>query len=85
MLRKMHCKFFKSENIYYKRTICACLVAYSGFLRCSELLNIRCSDVCFEKKKQEEKPHMAIFIEKSKTDIYRDGQNVVIARTQTEL
>lgn len=38
-----------------------------------------------KKKKQEEKPHMAIFIEKSKTDIYRDGQNVVIARTQTEL
>lgn len=52
---------------------------YSGFLHCSEFLNIRCSDVCFEKT------HMAIFIEKSKTDIYRNGQRMVIARTQTEV
>lgn len=79
MLRKMYCKFFESENIYNQRTICACLIAYAGFLRCSELLNIRCSDVCFEQT------HMSIFIEKSKTDIYRDGQHVVIARTHSEL
>lgn len=46
MLRKMHCKLFESENIYNQRTICACLVAYSGFLRCSELLNIRCLFRC---------------------------------------
>jgi integrase len=55
------------------------LIAYAGFLKSSELLNIRCSDVTFEKS------HMAIFIEKSKTDIYRDGQWVVIARTDSDM
>ena len=47
------------------------------FFRCSELLNIRCSDVAFQKS------HMSIFIETSKTDIYRDGQWVVIARSNS--
>jgi integrase len=80
IIRKMFSKFFISENIYNQRSICACLIAYAGFfLRSNELLNIRCSDVCFEQT------HMTIFIEKSKTDIYRDGQHVVIARAQSEL
>lgn len=79
IMRKMFSKFFIWENIYNQRSICACLIAFAGFLRSSELLNIRCSDVCFEQT------HMSIFIEKSKTDIYRDGQHVVIARAQSDL
>ena len=79
LLLKMYDKFFQYENVYNQRSICACLIAYAGFLRCSELLNIRCSDVAFQKS------HMSIFIEKSKTDIYRDGQWVVIARTNSKL
>ena len=55
--------------------ICACLIAYAGFLRSSELLGIRISDILFYS------PYMTIFIECSKTDKYRDGAWVVIAKT----
>ena len=79
LLLKMYDKFFQYENVYNQRSICARLIAYAGFLRCSELLNIRCSDVAFQKSL------MSIFIKKSKTDIYRDGQWVVIARTNSRL
>lgn len=51
----------------------------AGFLRSNELLNIRCSDVIFEESL------ITIFIERSKTDIYRDGQWKVIARTESEM
>ena len=69
--------FFQYENVCNQRSKCACLIAYAVFFRCSELLNIRCSDVAFQKS------HMSIFIETSKTDIYRDGQRVVIARSNS--
>lgn len=75
----MYNKYFQSDNIYNQRSICACLIAYAGFLRSNELLNIRCSDVKFEES------HMTTFIEGSKTDIYGDGQWVVIARTESEI
>ena len=61
------------------RTLCAILVAYAGFLRSQELLAIRRCDINFEQC------YMSIFIEKSKTDIYRDGAWVVIAKTNTKL
>ena len=61
------------------RTICAILVAYAGFLRSQELLAIRRSDIVFDNC------YMSIFIEKSKTDIYREGAWVVIAKTNFKL
>lgn len=42
-------------------------------------MNIRYSDVIFEESL------ITIFIERSKTDIYRDGQWKVIARTESEM
>lgn len=61
------------------RIICAILISYAGFLRSQELLAIRCSanvfGYCF----------MSIFIEKSKTLVYRDGARVVIAKTNSKL
>ena len=45
-----------------------------GFLRVFELLNIQSCDVLFYQS------HMSIFIHQSKTDIYRDGDRIVIAR-----
>lgn len=79
LLQKMYDKFFCFRNVYNQRSICACLLAYAGFLRISELLNLRRVDVqCFVS-------HVALFIEKSKTDIYRDGNWLVIARTGNPL
>ena len=75
----MYNKYFAVRNVYYQRTICACLLSYSGFLRTSELLNLRRSDIQFFTS------HICVFIEKSKTDIYRDGSQLVIARTDSQL
>ena len=74
-LHKIFNSLYQHRNIYNQRTICAFLIAFAGFLRVSELLNIRLSDLCFYDT------HMTISIPKSKTDIYRDGNSVVIARS----
>jgi integrase len=63
------------KNLYNLRTLCMCLLGFAGFLRFSEIVNIRFSDVnilasCVE-----------INIVKSKTDVYKSGQKVCIART----
>jgi len=58
-----------------KRTVTMCLIGYAGFLRFSEILNIRATDIRFYDL------YVSIFIEKSKTDKYRDGTHVIIAKT----
>ena len=60
------------------RTICAVLV-YAGFLRSQKLLALRRSDIIFDSC------YMSIFIEKSRTDVYRDGTWVCIGRTNSKL
>lgn len=79
LLQKMYDKFFNIRNVYFQRTICACLLSFSGFIRISELLNLRRSDIQFFPS------YISVFIEKSKTDIYRDGNWLVIARTGNQL
>nr|XP_034335844.1 uncharacterized protein LOC105348263 isoform X2 [Crassostrea gigas] len=74
-LRCMYLKLFECNNLYNQRIICMVLLAFAGFLRSSELINIKRSDIQFLPD------HIEIFIESSKTDIYRDGTRVVIART----
>ena len=51
-----------------------CLLSFAGFLRYNELSSLRCKDITIHDS------HIDIFIYKSKTDQYRDGNNVVIAR-----
>ena len=55
------------------------MLAYAGFLRSSELLNIRVSDIIFYDQ------YMALYLETSKTDQFRDGSWIMIACTGTEL
>jgi integrase len=57
------------------RLLMLCTLGYAGFLRFSELIALRRCDVQFETS------FMRLFIERSKTDIYRDGAWVVIAAT----
>jgi hypothetical protein len=56
-----------------------CLLSFSGFLRSKELINIKRSDVFLFSD------HVEIFIESSKTDVYKDGTRVVIARVFSDL
>lgn len=72
-------KWYCVDNLYNQRTVCACLLGYSGFLRVSELLAFKRSHFHLYDT------HMLLVIQKSKTDIYRDGAHVVIARTGTRL
>ena len=51
------------------------VLAFSGFLRFSELSLIRSKDVTFNVG------FLSIFIEKSKADLLREGQSVVIAES----
>ena len=75
ILTSLYLKLYTENNLKSQRMICACLIAYAGFLRSSELLGIRISDILFYSS------YMTIFIECSKTDKYRDGAWVVIAKT----
>lgn len=52
-----------------------CLLSFAGFFRISELLNIRRSDIIFNED------HMSLFVEKRKTDCYREESSVILART----
>ena len=57
------------------RLVAACLLAFSAFLRYDELAKLRCCDVNFAQK------HMSIHIVSSKTDQYRQGDSIMVART----
>lgn len=75
LLHKMYDAMFSFGNLYNQRIICACFTAFAGFLRVSEMLNIRRSDIVILEC------YMSILIQHSKTDVYRDGNSVLIART----
>ena len=52
-----------------------CLLGYVGFFRFDELVQLRRCDFQFEDS------FMRVFVHRSKTDVYRDGAWVVIAKT----
>ena len=70
------CQKFASANANLSdlRTAAICVTAFAGFLRFNELANLRCCDVKFCKDK-----YVELFIAKSKTDIYRNGNIVLLA------
>lgn len=57
------------------RLATACLLAFSGFLRCDELIQLRPCDITITDDM------MAVKIQRSKTDQLRQGDEVLIART----
>lgn len=59
------------------RVLTLCVLGYTGFLRFGELAALRRCDFVFDTS------FMRVFIERSKTDIYRDGAWVLIAATAT--
>ena len=61
------------------RTFTMMILSFVGFLRYSEASYFRRSDIVFENT------YMRIFIEKSKTDIYRDGNWLFISKVDSEI
>jgi len=62
-------------NLMNSRLVVMCLLSYAGFLRFDELINLRMNDIVFQDS------YIKIFIRKSKTDQYKSGSDVVIAKT----
>ena len=64
------------RQFVWLRTAAICAAAYAGLLRFNELAYLRCCDVKFCDEK-----YVELFIAQSKTDIYRNGNVVVLAKT----
>ena len=54
-------------NLINLRTMLLCVLSFMGFLRFSEVINLKCSDIILTETQ------MSIFIEKCNTDVYREG------------
>ncbi|XP_052080761.1 integrase/recombinase xerD homolog [Mytilus californianus] len=76
ILKNIVCKYANNTcNLKDVRIACMCLLAYAGFLRFSELANLRRSDIQFSPT------YLTLHLVKSKTDVYREGKDVVISKT----
>ena len=63
----------KKKNLFNLRFAAMCVLGFYGFLRFSEIVNLRRSDLKFVDN------YIELFIEKSKTDKYRQGAKVFIS------
>ena len=75
----VECLVGRDASLSDIRTITFCLLGFAGFFRLDELAKLKESDVVIYES------HMELFVESSKTDQFRDGAWVVIARTGTNL
>lgn len=66
-----------STNLTDIRDISMILLSFAGFLRFDELSSLFCSDIVFMEN------YIKVFIRKSKTDQYRQGNEIVIASGST--
>ena len=69
------CDMFKStDDILHLRDLTMIVLGYAGFLRFSEISELKCNDITFEED------YVTLKIRKSKTDVYRSGKEVVISK-----
>ena len=68
-----------SINLLNQRNITFCILSYAGFFRFAEVSKIRRHHICFHDV------YMTIFVPSSKTDVYHQGRNCLIAKTNSEL
>ena len=66
-------------SLCHKRMMAYILLSYSAFLRCEEAIKIRRSHISIHTT------YMSVFIEAGKTDKYREGRTILVARTRTNL
>ena len=80
ILHKLYDKFVSKEaELPIIRTMIICLLGYAGFFRFNELASLKESDMKFYED------HVEVFVESSKTDQYREGTWVPIARTGSKI
>ena len=66
--------FVNNHDVIVIRDLCMITTAFAGFLRYDELSSIRCNDLSFQSD------YFVINIHKSKTDQYRAGNELIIAK-----
>ena len=80
ILNKLYDKFVTHDaGLPVIRTMAICLLGYAGFFRFNELSSLKESDVLFYPD------HIEVFVESSKTDQFREGAWVPIARTRSKI
>ena len=79
MLRRMADDMGHPPTLTESRLMAMCCLAFAAFLRYDELAKLRCSDVQFHED------HMVVSIASSKTDQYRQGASVVVARSGSNI
>jgi hypothetical protein len=67
-------RYSPSANLFDLMRLSAVTLCFAGFLRFSDLMTVQWHEIRFFPS------HMELFLEKSKTDQYRDGRWVLIAR-----
>lgn len=77
MVKSIVDMYASSHNLIQQRFVITCLLGFSGFLRISELLEIKVGDLTFDKE------CMKILIPKSKNDQVREGHILYISRTDS--
>lgn len=77
MLLELCSKYETSTDVLIIRDLCMLLLGFSAFLRYDELRNVHCNDIKFNDN------HFSIHIRKCKTDQYRHGSDVVVAKGDT--
>lgn len=77
LLKSLCDSYDKCDDVIQLRDLCMITLAYAGFLRFSELSNLCCNDITFNSD------HIVLNIRKSKTDIYRRGNEVLIAKGES--
>jgi hypothetical protein len=73
--------FFASKNssLADLRNVTIFILSYAGFFRINEILSFTKMDlICFD-------AYCEIFVKRSETDVLRDGNSVVIGRTETAM
>ena len=78
MLKAMVESVGSDPSLTEVRLLAMCLIAFAGFLRCDELIKLKCSDITTNSES------MVINVASSKTDQYREGSSLIVARTRTE-
>ena len=77
-VQKLCTKFpLETSSLFDIRILTIIVLGFAGFLRFNEIANLKRSDIVIYNT------HTAIFLEKSKTDKYREGSWVLISRTNT--
>lgn len=74
MFQNLCSRYKDCTDIIDLRDISMIMLAYAGFMRINEVCNLHCNDVQFKPD------YLLLTVKNSKTDVYRKGSEIVIAK-----